>query len=91
MRLATLLSALTASMALVAAPAVLAQSTDTKAQEAKPAAAAKPAPKVAANSDGKATKVEGAAAVRTAPSETKKIAEKNYDGCGHGKVAASDL
>lgn len=91
MRLASLLSALTASMALVAAPAALAQNTDTKAQ-AKPAAAAtKPAPKVAANTDSKPAKIEGATAVRTAPAEMKKLSEKNYDGCSHGKVAASDL
>jgi hypothetical protein len=77
-------------MALVAAPVALAQTTE-KAQQPKPAAAAKPAPKAAAATDpAKAGKVEGAAAVRTTPADLKKGTEKSDDGCGHGKMAASD-
>ena len=38
----------------------------------------------------KAGKVEGAAAVRTTPADLKKGTEKSDDGCGHGKMAASD-
>jgi hypothetical protein len=76
-------------MALVAAPVALAQTTE-KAQQPKPAAA-KPAPKAAAATDpAKAGKVEGAAAVRTTPADLKKGTEKSDDGCGHGKMVASD-
>ena len=49
------------------------------------------APKAAAATDpAKAGKVEGAAAVRTTPADLKKGTEKSDDGCGHGKMAASD-
>jgi hypothetical protein len=89
MRKACSLFAVLASMALLAAPAAQAQSSQEKAppKAAAAAPAAKPAAKPA---DGKATKVEGATAVRTAPADLKRSSEKDYDGCGHGKMAASD-
>jgi hypothetical protein len=87
MRIAPILSSLAASAALVAAPAALAQTAADKAQQSKAAASTKPAPKAA---DSKTTKVEGASAVRTTPADAKKSGEKSYDGCGSGKMAASD-
>lgn len=91
MRLASILAALTASVSLVAAPVALAQSADKAQQpQAKPAATA-PAKPAAKAADGKAAapaKVEGATAVRTTPSDLKK--DKSSDGCGYGKMAASD-
>ena len=90
MRLVSLLWTVTASVALIAAPVALAQTTE-KAQQLKPAAAAKLAPKAAAATDAaKASKAEGATAVRSTPADLKKSSEKSYDGCGHGKMAASD-
>jgi hypothetical protein len=86
MRIASVLSSLAASCALVAAPVALAQTTPEKAQQAKPAAT-KPAAKTA---DSKATKVENATAVRTTPTDGKKSSEKSYEGCGGSKMAASD-
>lgn len=90
MRLACLLSALTASAALVAAPVALAQSTE-KAQTKPATSAAKPAAKAATSSTKAAAKVEPAAA-RTTTDDLKKSSDKSYDGCGYGKVtAAADL
>lgn len=86
MRIASFLSMLAACAALVAAPVALAQTTTEKVQQPKPAAA-KPPAKAA---DTKATKIEGATAVRTTPADAKKSSEKSYDGCGSGKMAASD-
>mgnify|MGYP006331412821 FL=1 len=91
MRKSSSLFAVLAAVALLAAPAAQAQSTEKAQPKAATTTDAKPAPQAAANTDAKATKVEGATAVRAAPTETKKIAEKNYDGCGHGKTAAADL
>jgi Ni/Co efflux regulator RcnB len=85
MRIASLLSTLAASAALVAAPVALAQTAPEKAQPAKPAAT-----KPAAKTDAKATKVESATAVRTTPADAKKSSEKSYEGCGGSKMAASD-
>jgi hypothetical protein len=87
MRIASVLSTLAASAALVAAPVAFAQTSTEKAAQPKPAAT-KPAPK--ASADSKATKVDGASAVRTTPTDAKKSGEKSYDGCGSSKMAASD-
>jgi hypothetical protein len=90
MRLTHTLSAILASVALVAAPVAMAQSTEKAQPKASTATAVKPAPKAAASAD-KAQKVDGATAVRTTPADMKKSGEKNYDGCGgHGKMAATD-
>lgn len=90
MRLAHAFSALAASLSLAAAPVALAQNADGKAAQ-PPAKAAAPAAKPAAKTaDGKTApaRVDGAAAVRTTPADIKK--DQNYDGCGHGKMSASD-
>jgi hypothetical protein len=83
------LSAVLASVALLAAPVAVAQSTEKAQPKASTATAAKPAPKAAAGAD-KAQKVDGATAVRSTPADLRKSGEKNHDGCGHGKMAASD-
>jgi hypothetical protein len=85
-RIASILSSLAASVALVAAPVALAQTAPEKAAQAKPAAT-KPAAKSA---DSKGTKVENATAVRTTPADEKKSSEKSYEGCGGSKMASSD-
>jgi nucleoid-associated protein YgaU len=92
MRLVPLLTAITATLALVVAPMAAAQSADTKTQQPKATApAAKPAPKAAAAAADKAQKVEGAAAVRSSPADLKRSgSEKSYDGCGSSKMSASD-
>jgi hypothetical protein len=87
MRNACSLFTVLASVALLAAPAAQAQSSTEKAQ---PKASATAPAKSAQKADGKATKVDGATAVRTTPADLKKGAEKDYEGCGHGKMAASD-
>jgi hypothetical protein len=90
MRVTSSLFAVLASVALLVAPAAQAQSTEKAQPKAAATTPAKPAPKAAATPTDKA-KVEGAAAVRTTPADLKKSgSEKNYDGCGHGKMAASD-
>lgn len=81
--------ALLASLSLLAAPVALAQSTEKQQPKAAATTAVKPAPK-AADAD-KASKVQGATSVRTTPADTKKSGEKDYDGCSHGKTAASDV
>ncbi len=91
MRATSFLTAITATLALVAAPIALAQSADAKTTQPKATTpAAKPAPKAAVGAD-KAQKVDGAAAVRTSPADLKKSgSEKSYDGCGSSKMTASD-
>jgi len=86
MRIASILSSLVASAALVTVPVALAQTAPEKAAPAKPAAT-KPAAKTA---DSKGTKVENATAVRTTPADAKKGSENSDEGCGGSKMVASD-
>jgi hypothetical protein len=89
MRVTSSLFAVLVSVALLVAPAAQAQSTEKAQPKAAATTPAKPAPKAATPTDK--AKVEGAAAVRTTPADLKKSgSEKNYDGCSHGKMAASD-
>jgi hypothetical protein len=86
MRIASILSTLAASAALVAVPVALAQTAPDKAQQSKPAAT-KPAAK---STDSKATKVDNATAVRTTPADTKKSGDKQYDDCSGSKSTAAN-